>query len=133
MMRRSLVSAFLLVLVAALAVAAAGCRSGKGSSSGTSTSAAGPAATVPARPITFALPTSPVRFGSYAVVPLLGRSAPPYAGPATPHSLSGVSMVPDVRRLLRNPGVAEALAKNGFVVVSSDMRLFQYPYEGNVY
>ena len=42
-------------------------------------------------------------------------------------------MVPAVRKVLRNPGVAEALAKNGFVVVPADIRLFQYAYEGNVY
>jgi hypothetical protein len=126
MTRRWRVSAASLAFVVALALAAGGCGSGKRSS-------AGPAPALPVTPAPFALPTSAVHFGSYEVVPLLGRSAPPYAGPSTPHSLTGVRMVPAVRRFLRNPGVAEALAKNGFVVAPSDMRLFQYAYEGNVY
>ncbi len=80
-----------------------------------------------------ALPAAGVRFGSYQVVSLLGSGAPDYAGPATPHSLDGVKIVPAVQKDLKNPGVAEALAKNGFVVVPADIRLFQYAYEGNTY
>ena len=130
MTRRSLFSALLLVLVLALAVAATGCRSG---SRRASTSAPNPATTLPTKSAQIVLPTSPVRFASYKVVRLLGRSAPPYAGPSTPRSLTGVRIVPQVRRVLANPGVAAALAKNGFVVVPSSLRLFQYAYEGNVY
>jgi hypothetical protein len=109
-------SALLFTLVAGLALATAGCGSSKHNASGGA-----------------ALPTSGVSFGSYQVVPLLGSSAPKYAGPATPHSLGGVKIVPAVRKDLKNPGVAEALAKNGFVVVPADIRLFQYAYEGNTY
>jgi len=130
MTRQPLVSTFLIALAIGLALAAAGCGSGARTTSATS---AGPAATVPTKPAALVLPSSPMRFGAYTVVPLLGRSAPPYAGPATPHSLTGVHIVAAVRGFLRNPGVAAALAKNGFVVVPSDMRLFQYAYEGNVY
>jgi len=126
MIKRSLVAVVSLALVVGLALATGGCRSGKRSSTT-------PTATSPAKPATFVLPTSAVRFGRYEAVPLLGRSAPRYAGPSTPHSLSGVAMVPDVRRFLRNPGVSDALAKNGFVVVPSTMHLFQFAYEGNVY
>jgi hypothetical protein len=110
------VSASLLALVAGLAFATAGCGSSKHNA-----------------PAASPLPTSPVRFGAYRVVPLLAANAPAYAGPATPHSLAGVKIVPAVRKDLKNPGVADALAKNGFVVVPADITLFQYAYEGNVY
>ena len=53
----------------------------------------------PARRSASALPTSAVHFGTYHVVPLLGSSAPAYAGPATPHSLTGVKIVPAVQKL----------------------------------
>ena len=116
MTRHRSVSALLPALVAGLVLATAGCGSGKHNATGGAV-----------------LPTSAVSFGSYQVVPLLGSSAPAYAGPATPHSLSGVKIVPAVKKDLKNPGVAEALAKNGFVVVPADIRLFQYAYEGNTY
>ncbi len=117
-----------LLTVLALALGAAGCGGG-------AKHAASPPVTVqlPAKPAGFALPSSSVRFGAYTAVPLLGTAAAPYAGPATPHSLAGVQIAPAIRKALRNPGVAEALARNGFVVVPSSMRLFQYAYEGNVY
>ena len=124
MTRHRLCSASLLVLGAGLALATAGCGSSKHG---------GATTTAPTKPSAFALPTSAVRFGTYRVVPLLGSSAPPYAGPATPHSLTGVQIVPAVRNDLKNPGVADALAKNGFVVVPAEIRLFQHAYEGNVY
>jgi hypothetical protein len=124
MTKHRLCSASLLVLVAGLALATAGCRSSKHG---------GATTTSPTKPSAFALPTSEVRFGTYHVVPLLGGNAPAYAGPATPHSLTGVRMVPTVRKALANGGVSEALAKNGFVVVPADIRLFQYAYEGNTY
>jgi len=126
MTRHRFISVLLLAIVAALALVAAGCRSGRhNTATSTTTSSAKPAA--------LALPASAVRFGTYDIVPLLGSGAPAYAGPATPHSLSGVKIVPAVRKDLKNPGVAAALAKNGFVVVPADIRLFQYAYEGNTY
>ncbi len=116
MTRHRSVSALLSALVAGLALATAGCGSSKHHAAATG-----------------ALPTSAVSFGSYQGVPLLGSSAPAYAGPATPHSLGSVTIVPAVKKDLKNPGVADALAKNGFVVVPADIRLFQYAYEGNTY
>ena len=110
MTRHRSVSALLL----ALALATAGCGSAKHNTTGGAV-----------------LPTSSVSFGRYQVVPLLTGSK--YAGPATPHSLTGVKIVPAVQKDLKNPGVAEALAKDGFVVVPADIRLFQYAYEGNTY
>lgn len=110
MTRHRSVSALLL----GLALATAGCGSAKHNATGGAV-----------------LPTSSVSFGSYQVVPLLTGSK--YAGPATPHSLTGVKIVPAVQKDLKNPGVAEALAKDGFVVVPADIRLFQYAYEGNTY
>lgn len=113
-----------LVLTAILAVLAAGC-GGK--------SASGPAPTLPTRPASFHLPTSLVSFGAYQPVPLLGPAAPAYAGPPTPHSLTGVTVAPDLEKVLQNTGVSAAIEKNGFAVVPSDLKLFQYAYEGAPY
>ncbi len=124
MTKHRLCSVSLLVLVAGLALATAGCRSSKHG---------GATTTSPTKPSAFALPTSEVRFGTYHAVPLLGSNAPAYAGPATPHSLTGAGMVPTVWTALANRGVSEALARNGFVVVPADIRLFQHAYEGNIY
>jgi hypothetical protein len=120
------VSALLLALVAGLALVTAGCRSSKHNAATATT----PTTTTA---VPSALPTSAVQFGKYDVVPLLASNAPAYAGPATPHSLTGVKIVPAVRKDLKNQGVSAALAKNGFVVVPADIRLFQYAYEGNTY
>ncbi|HYA09276.1 MAG TPA: DUF3160 domain-containing protein, partial [Gaiellaceae bacterium] len=128
MTRHRLVSALLLLPIAGLALVTAGCRSSRHAAATTTSST-----TTSAKPAALALPTSAVHFGTYDVVPLLPSSAPAYAGPATPHSLTGVKIVPAVRKDLKNPGVAAALAKNGFVVVPADIRLFQYAYEGNTY
>ncbi|HXY81787.1 MAG TPA: DUF3160 domain-containing protein [Gaiellaceae bacterium] len=117
-------SSLSVALVAGLTLLTAGCGSGRHNPATTASSTTQAAA---------ALPTSTVPFGTYDVVPLIGSNAPAYAGPATPHSLTGVKIVPAVQKLLKNPGVAEALAKNGFVVVPADIRLFQYAYEGNIY
>ena len=95
--------------------------------------ASGTEVTAPTVPAAFSLPVSNVSFGNYTVVPLLGSSAAPYAGPATPHSLSGVEVAAPIEKVVKSTGVAAALAKNGFVVVPSTLPLFQDAYEGNVY
>lgn len=115
-----------LAAVVLLALATAGC-------GGSKHAAPSVTVTVPTGDAAFALPAATAAFGAFTPVPLLGADASAYAGPATPHSLAGVQMADDVRKALRNPGVADALAANGFVVVPSSMRLFQYAYEGNVY
>ncbi len=91
--------------------------------------------TEPTSPATegVALPVSLVRFGEYTSVPLLDADAPAYAGPATPQSLDGVQIAPEVQRALEQAGVSETLAENGFVVVPADFRLFHFAYQGNVY
>lgn len=79
-----------------------------------------------------ALPTVSTTFGSYALVPLL-TDAEAYGGPATPTSLSGVGIGPDVRPLLDDRKVRRTLLRNGFVIVVSDMPRFNMAYEGNDY
>jgi hypothetical protein len=129
-MRRSPTPAVLLASVlAALLALVAGC----GGAGGTTATGKGSASTLPTKPTAFSLPVSKVSFGKYSAVPLLGPSAPPYAGPATPHSLTSVTVAAPVAKALKNDGVAAALAKNGFVVVPSTLHLFQNAYEGNVY
>jgi len=113
-------------VAALLALATAGC-GGKHVASPTVT------VKIPTRSAAFALPAAATAFGSFTPVPLLGAGAPAYTGAATPNSLDSVQVSAAVRKALQNPGVADALAANGFVVVPSDMRLFQYAYEGNVY
>jgi Protein of unknown function (DUF3160) len=129
-MRRSPTPALLPVSVlaaACLLALGAGCGGGGGATTGK-----GAAPALPKR-AAFSLPVSPVSFGKYTVVPLLGAAAAPYAGPATPHSLTKAKVAAPVEKALRNDGVAAALAKNGFVVVPSTLHLFQSAYEGNVY
>src|SRR5262249_31327820 len=78
------------------------------------------------------LPAPPTAFGRLTDVPLL-PSGGRYAGRPTPHSLSGVRVVPAVRQALGRRGAAQLLARNGFVVVPASLRLFHMAYEGNVY
>ena len=47
------------------------------------------------------LPGGPTTFGTYELVPLLTNETP-YAGPATPRTLTGVAVGPDVRELLKD-------------------------------
>ena len=79
MIRRSLVCVLLLSLIAGVAI---GCGSAKKSASTTAptTTSAKP----PTQPVAFTIPVSPVRFASFAPVPLLSAYSPAYAGPATP-------------------------------------------------
>ncbi len=84
-------------------------------------------------PVALTLPVSLVRFAQYTSVPLTGAGAAPYPGPPTPRSLEGVRVVPEVRRALGQPGVSDALAERGFVVVPADLRLFHFAYQGAEY
>ena len=67
------------------------------------------------------------------------RSAPlltdeqPYQGPATPRSLTGVSVPYDVKELLKDPAVRKALLRQGFVIVPSDMPRFSAAYDTQMY
>ncbi len=140
MLRRAL--ALALVLAAATA---AGCTSSKEEAQTTETA---PATTEPAptetapEPVTtgpepepagIVLPVSALQFAAYAAVPALDPDTPAYAGPPTPGSLEGVRVAPELEQALAAPGVAEALAERGFVVVPADLRLFHFAYQGNVY
>jgi hypothetical protein len=127
MTRRTIVSILVAVLVAA------SCTSGGGG--GPSPSASGPTASPTVSPSggPVTVPAVAFRFAPFTMVPLLGPDAPAYAGPATPTSLEGVQASPEVRRLLRDPEVADALAAQGFVIVPADFRLFHMAYQGNVY
>ena len=80
------------------------------------------------------LPTARLPFGSYRVVPLANPDSPPYAGPATPHSLAKLVLPPSERYELKHvPALGPMLAKQGFAVVRSGSSLFQNEYEGNIY
>jgi hypothetical protein len=125
MIRRSLVCALLLSLIAAVAI---GCGSAKKSVSTTTTTAK-----PPLKPVAFTLPVSPVRFASFVPVPLLNADSPVYAGPATPSSLTNVKVVSALKSEVKKPGVTAMLEKNGFAVIPADYKLFQYAYEGNDY
>jgi hypothetical protein len=81
-----------------------------------------------------ALPAARVSFGSYHVVPLANPDSPPYAGPATPHSLANLALPASERYDLKHvPALAPMLEKQGFAVVRSGSSLFQNEYEGNIY
>lgn len=140
MLRRALALALLLA-----AAAAAGCTSDGEEAQPTETA---PPTTAPAttetapetvttgpepEPAALALPAPALRFAAYTAVPALDPDTPPYAGPATPGSLEGVRVAAELEPALAEPGVAEALAERGFVVVPSDLRLFHFAYQGNVY
>ncbi|HEX9122300.1 MAG TPA: DUF3160 domain-containing protein [Actinomycetota bacterium] len=125
-----------IVLVLLAGLVAASCTSGGGG--GPSPSTPGSSPPVTASPSggpggAIVVPAAAFRFAPFTLVPLLGADAPAYAGPTTPHSLQGVQMSAEVRRLLRDPAVADALAAQGFAVVPADFRLFHMAYQGNVY
>jgi hypothetical protein len=131
MIRRLLFCASLLAVIAVVAV---GCGSAK-KEAATTTATTTPTTTsaIPIKRMAFKLPVSPVKFAAFTPVPLLGPSSPAYAGPATPHSLADVQVVPDLEKDLKQPGVTEALEQNGFVIVPSNLARFYYAYEGNEY
>jgi Protein of unknown function (DUF3160) len=128
MIRRPLVCALLVLVIATVAI---GCGS-KTKEAATTTSAT-TTSTNPIKRVAFKLPTSPVNFATFNSVPLLDSNSPVYAGPATPSSLTKVKVVSTLKSELKKPGVTAALKQNGFVVVPADYKLFQYAYEGNDY
>jgi hypothetical protein len=123
------------VLMSVAALVAAACTSEEGGRTPSASPTLRPTAsetTPPPREIG-ALPVSLVRFGAYEDVPLLGPDAEPYAGPDTPRSLEGVEIAPSVADVLADPAIERTLTDRGFVVVPSDLRLFHFAYQGNVY
>jgi hypothetical protein len=131
MIRRSLVCVLLLSLIAGLAI---GCGSVKKNASTTAQTIT--SAKPPIKPVAFTLPVSPVDFGNYTAVPLMDPSSPVYAGPATPHSLDGVKVVPDLHWVLKNKRLVAAIEKNGFVISKNKyapLELFQSAYQGSEY
>ena len=119
MRRQTLVTLVLAGTLAALAALAAGCGSGGGKAKPLPTP-------LPTQPKAIALPGSPVKFAAPAAVqPVSGA----YAGPATPTSLDGVKFVAALREELAKPGVTETLARQGFVVLPGEFRLFHFLYD----
>ena len=100
-----------LVLALAAPLQAADPSPSPGTSPGTSP-ASSPSTSPPTGEAT--LPAVGVDFGAYTLVPLLSGDAT-YAGPATPHSLTGVSVSSDIRQLLKDPTVLHGLLRKGFV------------------
>jgi hypothetical protein len=126
---------FMLLLTAA-ALVAAGCTGGGAPEEATPTRSPSPSPSVSPTPelSPVALPVGMVAFAAEVPsVPLLHPDEPPYAGPPTPRSLDGVAVAPSVAEVLRDPAVSDALTRNGFVVVPSDLRLFHFAYQGNLY
>jgi len=78
------------------------------------------------------LPGASTTFGSYTLVPLLSDDQA-YQGPATPRSLTDVSVRSDVKELLKDSGVRKALLRQGFVIVPSDMPRFSAAYDSPMY
>jgi len=131
MIRRSLVCMLLLSLVAGVAIGCGSAKKGASTTAPTTTSAK-----PPTEPVAFTLPVSPVHFADFTPVPLMNPSLPAYAGPATPHSLGGVTIVPDLRWILKHPRLVTALEKNGFVISNGEwgaLDLFQGAYQGSEY
>ena len=58
------------------------------------------------------LPGGTTTFGTYELVPLLTDDTP-YAGPATPTTLTGVAVGPDVRELLKDASVSGRCCATG--------------------
>ena len=88
------------------------------------------ASSVPGTPT---LPGGGATFGIYTLVPLLSDEQP-YQGPTTPHSMTNVSVVrSDVQDLLKDPAVKQALRRQGFVIVPSDIPRFSAAYDSQVY
>jgi len=124
---------FMLLLTAAALVAAA-CTRGGAPEEATPTRSPSPSVSPTPELSPVALPVGMVAFAAEVPsVPLLHPDEPPYAGPPTPRSLDGVAVAPSVAEVLRDPAVSDALTGNGFVVVPSDLRLFHFAYQGNLY
>jgi hypothetical protein len=121
----------LAVCVFAVLLVASACTKGGSGPSPSATTSSPPASTTVGPTTTpqggGALPGSTFAFGTLAFIPLLSNQ-PAYAGPPTPHSLDGVSIVPSLRSEL-TPAVEEALTTQGFAIVPADYALFSNAYE----
>lgn len=127
--KHTLVCVALLFVIAAVAI---GCGS-KAKKASTTAPVTTTSNKPPIERAAFALPTSLVSFADYTPVSLLDADSPAYTGLATPTSLASVKVVSALKSELNKPGVTAALEKNGFVVVPTNFKLFQYAYEGNAY
>jgi hypothetical protein len=117
------------VTVVTLLLVASACTKGEPSPTPSATS---PTASPTAEPTAppgggLSLPGSTFAFGTLAFVPLLANQ-PAYAGPATPHSLDGVSIAPAVQHAL-TPEIEAALTEQGFAIVPADYAHFYNAYE----
>lgn len=120
-------------LLAAFLVLAAACTRGEERVSPSPAPSPSPTVSPSPTPAALTIPGAVVAFAELPEVPLLDPDAPAYPGPRTPRSLEGVRIAPSVAEVLRDPAVADALTRNGFVVVPSDLRLFHFAYQGNRY
>jgi hypothetical protein len=124
----------IVIVLAGLALLASSCTGGSTGPPSSSSTSIPPATTspTPTQPGGNGLPVSTFSFGRLTTVPLLG-DAPAYAGPSTPHSLSGVRIPSSLLPTL-TAAVLQRLEQNGFVIVPSDTKLMyevytEAPYE----
>jgi hypothetical protein len=116
------------ILLAGFSLLLPACTGGS-SSAGPTASSAAPSASTSAPPTPAngsGVPVSLFGFGTLPAVPLLGDT-PAYAGPSTPHSLTGVripkALVPTLTQAVR-----QRLTRNGFVIVPSDNKFMYQAY-----
>lgn len=118
----------IVIVLAGFALLASACVGGSTGPPASSSASAPPTTTspTPAQPGGNGLPVSTFSFGRLTAVPLLGDT-PTYAGPSTPHSLSGVriprSLLPTLTAAVR-----QRLEQNGFVIAPSDTKLMYEVY-----
>ncbi len=72
-------------------------------------------------------------FAAAPVTPAATEPTAPYPGPATPRSLSGVSVAAPLEALLDRPGVRAMLATQGFAVIPDITPLFHQAYLTAIY
>jgi hypothetical protein len=115
----------LLLAVVCVAIVAAACTH----ASTPSTTPPPPSTSPPpsGEPAAMIIPMGGTDFATLRDVPLLGDT-PAYAGPATPHALDGVDYSSRLDPLL-TPDVRAQLARDGFVIVPGDRKLFFEIYD----
>lgn len=122
----------LVAISAATALLAVACAPG-GTTDEVSPSASGATASPPAEVVLNLPATAAVAFSEFDGVPLLDPDEPAYGGEATPSSLEGVDVAGALAEAVRDPGIAAALAEQGFVVVPGDYRQLHFVYDDNLY
>jgi Protein of unknown function (DUF3160) len=116
------------ILLAGFSLLLAACTGGSSSTGPPASSAApsGSTSTPPTPANGNGVPVSLFGFGTLSAVPLLGDT-PAYAGPSTPHSLTGVripkALVPTLTQAAR-----QRLTRNGFVIVPSGNKFMYQAY-----